>query len=401
MSKRPRSSLLRVGRPAGESDLAAFADLLQPALAFPPEFAKRMFADLGNENLLVARRGGRVAGGLAIYPAGQWFGGRSVPMAGIAAVAVAAEHRGRGVGSALAAEALREARRRGFPISTLYPATEPVYRGVGFETAGSWNRYVAKAAEIDLLDEPGIVEAAPVSDPAPYAAVYAQRARATAGNLDRSPFLWARMLRAITDRLYGYVVRGARGGAPEGYVLLTLPTHAGTGRYDVRIRDLCALTPRAVRRLLAFLAAHRSMADEVSWTGPPDDPTVLVLRETPADVLRGRHPWMLRLVDVPAALSARGYAPGVSVEVHLEVRDRIFPGNDGRFVLRVRGSEGSVRRGGRGLVRCSVRGLAPLWTGHLSAEALALAGLVEGSADALAAVTTAFTGPAPWMPEIF
>ena len=45
---------------------------------------------------------------------------------------------------------------------------------------------------------------------------------------------------------------------------------------------------------------------------------------------------MLRVVDVAAALSLRGYSPGVTGEVHFDVTaDEVLPENAGRWVLRV------------------------------------------------------------------
>lgn len=65
------------------------------------------------------------------------------------------------------------------------------------------------------------------------------------------------------------------------------------------------------------------------------------------------------------------------------------------------GGRGPVRRGGKGELAMDVRGLAPSFTGHLDAEALRLAGLVEGEPAALAAATARFAGPAPRMSDMF
>jgi predicted acetyltransferase len=394
-----RKAGVEVREPRDDEDLARFSDVLRPSLQFPPEQSRRLFADIGNENLRVVTRAGRVAGGLAIYPTGQGFHGRSVPCAGIAAVAVAAEHRAEGVGRTLMAETVRSLHRRGFAISTLYPATYPLYRSVGYEAAGCRTEYALRLSSIDVREKGPPLKPLPTGDPAVFRDLYAARARATAGNLDRSPWFWARTTRTVTDPLYAYAIPGKRGPA-EGYVTFTLPTVGGANRYDVRVRDLVVNGPVAARRVLSFFAMHRSMGDFLRWCGPPVDPLHLHLRE-PTPAVEGRHFWMTRIVDVPAALAARGYAPGVAAEVHLEVRDDLVPENDGRFVLRVRGGRGSARRGGRGTVQATVRGLAPLFTGHLSAEALRGAGLLDGPAEALAAASAAFAGPAPWMPEMF
>jgi predicted acetyltransferase len=75
--------------------------------------------------------------------------------------------------------------------------------------------------------------------------------------------------------------------------------------------------------------------------------------------------------------------------------------NARRIVLEVAKGRASVRRGGRGDVRLDVASLAPLYTGYLSAEALASVGRVSGAPDRLALASAVFAGPAPWMADGF
>jgi predicted acetyltransferase len=111
--------------------------------------------------------------------------------------------------------------------------------------------------------------------------------------------------------------------------------------------------------------------------------------------------WMLRIVDVPGALKARGYSPGLTAEVHLSVRDDVLPHNHGRFVLQVADSRASVQRGGDGTLHVDIRGLAAMYSGHLSPAELKAAGYLDGPDEDLAAATAIFAGPTPWMPDIF
>ena len=91
---------------------------------------------VGDENLRVARIGGQIVGGLGYYPMGQFFGGRSVPIGGIAGVGVAPHVRGQGVARAMVVDVLRSLRAAATPVSGLYPASLQVYRSCGFEPAG-------------------------------------------------------------------------------------------------------------------------------------------------------------------------------------------------------------------------------------------------------------------------
>jgi predicted acetyltransferase len=111
--------------------------------------------------------------------------------------------------------------------------------------------------------------------------------------------------------------------------------------------------------------------------------------------------WLLRVVDVRAALTGRGYPPGLETEVHLAVRDEVCPWNNGRFVLTVADGRGEVREGERSDVILDARGLAALYTGYLTPAALQQVGLAAGEPRALAAAGLPFAGPAPWMPDMF
>ena len=52
--------------------------------------------------------------------------------------------------------------------------------------------------------------------------------------------------------------------------------------------------------------------------------------------------WMLRVVDGPAAIAARGFPPAVSVSVPLEVHDQARPANSGRWQLTVADGKGAL-----------------------------------------------------------
>src|SRR5262249_31986324 len=109
-----------------------------------------------------------------------------------------------------------------------------------------------------------------------------------------------------------------------------------------------------------------------------------------------------RVLDVAAAMTARGFPPGVSGEVHVDVAgDDIVPENAGRWLLRVEDGRAEVERGGRGTLRTDVRGLAALYTGFHSPADLRAAGFADGDDASLASATALFAGPHPWMADHF
>lgn len=386
-----------VGAPEGDTELRALAEVLNRTYLRTEEQGTAWLKRVRASDLRVVRDGGRVVGGLQIHRFGQWFGGRVVPMAGIASVGIDPERRASGLASKLMQETLVDLHGRGTPISALYPATQPVYRRVGYELAGHWVRYKLAADAIDLRDREPDLRRLEGADPDVLLPLYEARARTANGNLHRSEGYRDRVWASEDEDVHVYVVGPE--AAPEGYVVFS-QKRDGDWKYDLRVRDLVALTPAAGRRLLTFFADHRSFANDVSWNGAPADPLTFHLREQEWGVARSWQ-WMLRIVDVRGALGARGYPDGLELAVHLDVRDEVLGWNEGRLVLEVSEGEGKVRKGGRGRVRVDVRGLASLYTGFASAETLQQAGLVEGAERDLAATSAAFAGPAPWCPDFF
>jgi predicted acetyltransferase len=231
-------------------------------------------------------------------------------------------------------------------------------------------------------------------------ACYELRARRTAGNIARTPYMWARVLAPVNAKVHAYVVMADR--EVEGFLAFSQKDVAVTPRYEITVRDVVATTPRAGRRILRLLADHRSMADHALVYASPSEPLLLLLGEEPwriADHLR----WLVRVLDVPAALEARGWAAGARGEVALDVRDDVVPENQATFVLSVDSGHAVVRRTSSAphTVTIDVRALAALYTGYLAAEELRVRGGIDGRDDDLARLTSLFAGPAPWMADVF
>lgn len=396
----PRSSKIDVAPANDERELRAGIRAISQALFFPDVDQDLWLQRERPENVRVARVAGTVAGGLILQPMGQWFGGRSVPMSAVRAVGVAPEHRATGVASHLMRAALLELREKGMSLSTLFPATQPVYRRAGYERAGVRLRYRLPAAAIDVRERDPAIRVKRHDDDAIMRDLYTHRARRTNGNLDRNDWYWQRihdpLPRGTTH--YAYLVEGD--SATEGYVVYAHSPTATPHRNEIDVIDWAARTPRAMQRLLTFLADHRSMVEWINLCGPPADPALMQLGEQRAAV-SARIDWMLRIVNVPAALQARGYPPGLTAELHLDVTDDLLNSNTGRYVLHVAEGAGHVTQGGRGDLHIEIRGLAALYTGYMSPTDLELTGLLSGPDEAFSTASTIFAGPAPWMPDIF
>jgi predicted acetyltransferase len=355
------------------------------------------FDRIGRENFRAVRQGATVVGSLALIPMGQWWGGKRVPMTGIAAVGVLPEHRGTGVAITLMQQMLRELFDQGMPLSVLYPATQRLYRKAGYEQAGTRNSWSVRMAEIQITDRSLPIHPIEPIEAEAFRAFQQHYAQRTNGNLDRSPILWQEILETSgSEPLYAYQI-----GMPEqleGYVIFQ--QHRSAGETILQVRDWAILSATAGRTLWTFLADHRSMIDKVRWRGALLDPLTLLLPEQSPE-MKDSDRWLMRIVNVRSALEKRGYPIGVAAELHLDIQDDLLPANTGKFVLTVSQGQGQVTQGGRGEMKLSIRGLSPLYSGLFTPQQLQAIGFLEASESALDAATQIFAGPSPWLPDFF
>ncbi len=385
------------GPPGDTADWDRLRDILIQCFAFPLARWQPYVDMVEPENFRVIRRSDRVAGGLVVLWMGQWFGGRSVPMAGIAAVGVPPEERSGGVARELMARTLLEARSKGYCLSVLYASTQHLYRAVGYEQAGFRFLYEMPADALTIRDRSLGLEKVDAATHSAFHEIYGEAAKSTSGCLDRCRGIWLRTIHATeSEPVLAYRVGPAE--RPEGYAIFSQP--ANDHGYDLKIRDFAAVTPAAMRRILTLFADHRSLAGKILWAGSPVEP-FLGLPEEQRARSRGIERWMLRVTDVAAALEARGYPAGVEAELHLEIEDPLIPENGGRWTLAAADGSCTARRGGRGDLRMNIRGLAPLYTGMLHPIELRRIGWLEGEDPALAAAARLFGGPVPWMIDPF
>jgi predicted acetyltransferase len=385
------------GQLTNDADLERFAELACDAFNFPTELFRANVDVTGREHLRGVFDGKRLVGGLVLLPMGQFFGGRSVNMTGVAAVATAPEVRARGAASLLLRDALHELREQEVALSALYPATVSLYRRAGYEIAGLDYEVAISLKGIDVRDRALPVRQASEADEAEIRNIYTEWALGTNGNLDRNEFNWKQIREPRGRKATPFIV--TEDDRMTGYAYVLTDTDPD-GTMHLWVRDCATLTPAATRRLLAFFADYRTTRGDLRARLAPLDPIMLHLGQA-IYTYKSRTPWMLRIVNLPLALTERGYAPGVSGEIHLRIRDDILLDNDGDWFLQVADGHCEVTRGGHGTLELDVRGLAALYTGSLSAEDIALGGMGSGSEHELAVASSLFSGSTPWMRDDF
>lgn len=378
-------------------DTKKLGAILQQCFNVSPETNQAYFQRVGLENFRHVRQQKEIAGGLAILQMGQWYGGECVPMAGIAAVGIAPEYRGSGAAIELLRQSLKEIFLRGVPISTLYPATQRLYRKAGYEQGGSrcgWEMFTSsmiaseRSLPIERVNPPHEV----------FHHLYQQQAKVTNGYLARNQFIWEEVFKTPSnaDRTYTYLI--GKETQPEGYIIFSQLQEDNSS--SIYIHDWVLLTPAAVRRFWTFIADHRSQIEKVRWRHSEVDFLTLMLPEQTAKISYSRR-WMMRIVDVSKALEKRGYPQGLEAELHLEISDDLLPENNGKFILSVANGRGEVTTGGKGELRLKINGLSPLYTGLFTPYQLQLTGQLQATETAFSVATQMFAGSSPWMQDFF
>nr|CAA9355623.1 MAG: hypothetical protein AVDCRST_MAG46-2893 [uncultured Nocardioidaceae bacterium] len=318
----------------------------------------------------------------------QFWGGRTVPMSGVAGVVVLPEFRGRGVASRMLRALAERSIELGDAVSALYPATVAPYRRAGWEIVGVQNRITIDARHLRGL-APADVRVRPgqkadrdlVLDLQArcYAAQGANGAKLlTAGELDA----------ALDDDSFSYFT-------DDGCVLYEW--HEG----NLVVSCLVAGSEATARALWSVVGSGSSIAKQVHAYVSPDDPIHLLLpEETSHDVQQ--HRWMFRLLNLPAAIAARGFADHVDGSALLSVEDPLLPSQSGTWLLEVAAGHGSLSRTAAAddAVRLGPNGLAALYAGA-RLHVLRTAGLASGGTGADVFLDSAFAGPAPYLLEYF
>lgn len=375
-------------------DIERFATILSQCFNESLSNAQKYLQRIGRENFRIVRQGGQIAGGLAIYNMGQWFGSQSVPIAGIASVGIAPEYRGTGAAALLMTETLKELHSKGIPLSTLYPATQVLYRKVGYEQGGSFCTWEMPLDSIRISDRTLPIQPVIPLEHEAFHQIYHEWAAKNNGLLNRHQAIWESIVKPPNqETVYAYLIGSTT--QPQGYIIFSQQEEE-----RIFIRDWAAISLQAGRRLWTAIADHRSQIKKVIWRSSVVDPFQLLLSEQTARI-RSLDRWMVRVINVGLALEKRGYPQTIEAELHLKVSDSLLPENNGKFILSVSGGRGEITRGGRGDLQLDVRGLASLYTGLFTPHHLQLIDRLESTDEALNLATLIFAGPQPWLPDFF
>jgi predicted acetyltransferase len=315
-------------RPAREDDLERIVEIHTSAFPDPRghdarlrHFTHNPLGSLSDLWLLV--EGEHTLAQAFLFPLEAWYGGRRVPIGGVASVAVAPEGRGRGLGTRLLGHLHGVARARGDALAVLYPFRQGFYARLGYAPSSTYRRLRLSPASIPWRCE---MRARPAcaDDLAPIRACWDAAAARQSGRLARSDRLWEARLSG--PRRTWLVVEGD-GGAVRGYVSWTLDQEQLHGAMTLVVREMGALDAAAERALWGLIGAQRDQVTVVHADVPDDDPIDRVLLDADrarsgdaelehaiGEVATGP---MLCVLDAQRALESRGWPIGGSLVVSI------------------------------------------------------------------------------------
>jgi predicted acetyltransferase len=316
-------------------------------------------------------------------------------------------HRRRGALTKLMQRQLADAHERGEPLATLYASEGGIYSRFGYGLASlAGNMELPKEHALLWDDEP--TGQARILDgdeetlellPGIYDRVQAE----TVGMFTRTPDWWKvrRLFQRHGRPGQGEQVRVAIeiDGQPAAYAIYRLnfaARHMIT-ETTLEISEALGTSPRALAAIWRYLLGIDWVARIDAWWLPLDHPLLLWLREPRRMRFSIVEAVWVRLVDVGAALAARGLGEG---SVVLDVRDEFCPWNQARWSVR----DGNVARTtAEADVVLGVSELGSVYLGGFTFDQLLRAGRAEElkpgggeRADEL------FRTPRqPWCPELF
>lgn len=359
--------------------------------------------------ILVACSEGVIVGGTASDSLELTVCGPSVvPVARATLTALLPTHRGRGLATRLLIRQMAELRQSGEALVIATTSAPGLIANIGYAPASRALAFEVRPRDVILLngDVPGTIRMLSRRDvPIELPPLFERHRITRPGQVNRPMGFWQewfvdRPLYRIGEGPRFAVVYDDASGSPQGYLTYRLSPadlrDQPVGEFVVE--DLIAVTDESWRALWSYAATFTQARLVRALNVPTDEPLRWLLRDPKyLRVTQVRDFLWLRVLDVAAALAARGY--GAEDHLVLEVEDSHLVGNGGRYALTAEFSRAEcVRSTEHAELSLDVAALAAAYLGGTSFTALARAGRVrECKSGAIQRADALFaSSPHPW-----
>jgi len=355
---------------------------------------------------------GEIVATLRLYEFTMLVNGAPVPMGGVSSVACLPEYRRKGYVGMLLRDALERMKDAREPLSALFTPHPALYRKYGWMVAGSNLKYTLNPKQVvpyRTVPVEGRAVRVTEEDQPLVAEVFRRYSERRTGPLVRSERWWKEaFFRRIYDdkRRLSDVALWRQGDQATGYVCYESsrgpPPFAASKMW---LREFVALTPDAYQGLLRYILSH-DLTEEIFWFGPQDDPLAYAVDDSYQVKREYMDNMMLRVVDVPAAVTARPAALGAPEgALSIAISDAAAPWNQGTW--RIESSDGKLHarkaEGANADLVMEAATFAALYDGFIKATDAVRAGLAaapNGSAALFADRVFASEYP-PRCPDFF
>jgi len=336
--------------------------------------------------------------------------GGQVACGGTTAVTVAPTHRRQGVLRDMMRAHLDDVKEHGEPIAALWASDSAIYGRFGYGCASicydiavepkhaTLGRLAPQPGRARMIDRPEALEVVPP--------LYDRLRTEIPGFFARTPHwwedrsFWDSESAGDTTKLRYAVVDGDDG--ITGFASFRTKAHwdEGHGSGKVTVQDLFAATPEAWAGLWSMVANQDLVARVEAGLRPSWDPIFDLLAGTRRALAFRYDALWVRLMDVPAALTARSFSAPVDVVLGVEDPIGDLTGNY-RLRADTEGAECAATNE-EPSVMLDLEDLSAAYMGRPQFRQWAHAGRLGGKDETLAAMDAAFAWhPQPWCPELF
>lgn len=365
--------------------------------------AERPLLDL--ERFIGAFDGDIRVGTAGAYTFRMTVPGGEIGAAGITGVGVRPDYRRRGILRQMMDWLFDDARRRGEPVAILTASEAAIYQRFGFGPASATSSFTLERAfakfreEVDLGPDAVIRMVDTDEATGLFSAIYDRVRPGLPGAVDRIEPKWRLWLVADAEWMrrgdgikYQAVIEVD--GEPRGYAIYRIDHSWGaTGPAStMNVLEVTGIDPAAEQSLWQWLLSMDLVRTVAGRRGPVPHPLqgwLLEPRRLALTIIDGL--WM-RILDLPAALTARGYVGSGSLV--LDVSDDMFDSNAGRWRLSVSDGRAEVARTKNAPdLELDIATLAAAYLGGFRFVDLGVAGRVRGQPGVLQTADALFTPP--------
>lgn len=377
-------------RPALPDELDAVAHLRSVGFGGDEERARQAIKTTPRydaSHIIVAEYEGKLIGTTTAFPVQMWLSGVPLNVGAVAGVTVLPDYRQTGVAAKMMEFAIVRMYAEDRAMSVLFPFSHNYYNKFGYGTAGDVHLYQISSDNIIAFEESSKVRPFSAEDLNYLRVLYKGELTWHNGWFTRSNEWWNKII-AQWSNIMVYEDDDMIGG----YYSYSVKTN-DQGKRILKLHEFFATEDEAYRGLIGNLAAQQDV-DRVEYFAPAHTPLRHCLHQPIAADAKNRG-WifndlchinpgpMVRIINLPKALTTRFYTRGMSGERVIKVVDPLVPSNEEPIVFRLVDGRAETRpaAGSNPQIETDIRTLSQILCGYLKAREARMLGRFKTDVD--------------------